>query len=148
MKVKRIVAGILAAGVVATSGSLPATNVIGLSVVSEAVSKLNAPKITTKNSTTNTITLKWNAVSGASGYRLYKYDASAKKYTLFKTLSKTNCKITGVVSGVTYKFRLAAYVEKSGKKTNQTFTDVIKVTAKKLSAPSNITASEVILLSI
>ena len=65
MKVKRIVAGILAAGVVATSGSLPATNVIGLSVVSEAVSKLNAPKITTKNSTTNTITLKWNAVSGA-----------------------------------------------------------------------------------
>lgn len=142
MKVKRIVAGILAAGVVAISGSLPATNVLGLSVVSEAASKLNAPKITTKSSTTNTITLKWNAVSGASGYRLYKYDASAKKYTLFKTLSKTNCKITGVVSGVTYKFRLAAYVEKNGKKTNQTFTDVIKVTAKKLSAPSNIAASE------
>ena len=142
MKVKRIAAGILAAGIIAVSGTLPAGDVLGLSIVSEAASKLKAPELTIKSSTADTIILKWKQVPGANGYRLYKYDSSAKKYTLIKTLSKTNCKITGVVSGSTYKFKLAAYVEKNGKKTDQTFTDVIKVTTKKLSAPLNLTARE------
>ena len=142
MNVKRIAAGILAAGLVALSAPMTDGNMIGFSIVSEAASKLSAPEITSKTSTKNSITLKWNAVPGAGGYHLYRYDASAKKYTLIKTLSKTECKIAGAASGVTYRFKLAAYIEKNGKKVNQTFTDVIKVTVGKLSAPSKLTATE------
>lgn len=60
-------------------------------------------------SSDTSITAKWSAVSGASGYRIYVYDSSTKKYKLKKTASSTSSKITGLKPNKTYKVKVAAF---------------------------------------
>ncbi len=100
-----------------------------------AASKLAAPKITGTSSSSKTITVSWSSVKGADGYKIYKYNSSKKKYKECGSVdSSSPCfyEITGLKSGKTYKFKVAAYVEKSGKKTAQTKSTVKK--AKTLTA--------------
>ena len=55
-----------------------------------------APKVTSKvtaTQTTTTITLKWNKVTGADGYRVYKYNSKTKKYEKLKDVTKNTLKI-------------------------------------------------------
>ncbi|MCD7741625.1 MAG: fibronectin type III domain-containing protein [Ruminococcus sp.] len=69
-------------------------------------------------STTNAIRLNWNKVSGASGYRIYKYDSSAKKWVKVKTVksgSTTTARITGLSAGSKYRFKVKAYKHYNGK---------------------------------
>lgn len=142
MRFRKFAAGILAAAVAATSSALPADifSGIGLSVVSEAASTLPAPKVTRKTSTVSSVTLYWDAVAGASGYKLYMYNTDKQKYVLIATMTKTSCKVVELSAGVTYKFMLTAYVEKNGTRVNQTFTGKISATTQKLSAPKNTSA--------
>ena len=51
-----------------------------------AATQLPAPTISGKGSTQSTVTLKWKKVSGASGYKIYKYNANKKTYKLIKTV--------------------------------------------------------------
>lgn len=64
---------------------------------------LDAPKLTTKKRTTSAVTLKWNKVSGAAGYKVYKKTNSGK-YKLVKTTTGTSFKDTGLKKGVTYRY--------------------------------------------
>ncbi len=76
-----------------------------------------APKKTSKitaTQTTKTITLKWNKVSGADGYRVYKYNSKTKKYEKYKDVTKTTLKISKLSAGKTYKFKVRAYVKDDG----------------------------------
>lgn len=143
MKFRKIIAGIMAAVLVAAGTAVPVSDMQTLSVVSEAASGLKAPKFTSGSTTTDSITLKWNAVSGAAGYKLYKYSPSKGKFTSYKTVKGTSVKLSGMVSGVTYRFKVAAYVKKNGKKVTQTLSSEIKVVTKKLSAPTDVRASDV-----
>lgn len=71
------------------------------------------------SSTNTTVTLKWNKNSRASGYRVYKYDASSKKFKFYKDLSgsdKTSLKITGLKGNTKYQFRVLAYRNMGSKK--------------------------------
>lgn len=61
------------------------------------------------------ITLKWSAVSGASGYRIYIYNASSGKWIYEKSTAKTTTKITDLTSAKSYKFRVRAYKGKDSK---------------------------------
>lgn len=97
---------------------------------SEAADKLSAPEIVGKEATEDSVTLEWKAVSGADGYIIYKYNATKKKYkscVTVKSGSTTSAVITGLKNKKTYKFKVAAYVLKSGKKTVQTKSKVIKI---------------------
>lgn len=59
--------------------------------------------------TTTSITLSWDKVNGATGYRVYRYDSSTGKYTELGTVKKLNAKITGLKSGTTYSYLVRPY---------------------------------------
>lgn len=57
----------------------------------------------------DSVVLKWSKVSWATGYRVYKYDSTTKKYKSYKTLKDTKLKISGLKSGTIYKFKIKPY---------------------------------------
>ncbi len=83
--------------------------------------KLNytiAPKATGKikaSQTTTTITLKWSKVTGADGYRVYKYNSKTKKYENLKSVTGTSLKISKLKAGTKYKYKIRAYTNDDGK---------------------------------
>ena len=94
-----------------------------------AASKPSAPKITGKGASVKTVTLKWKEVKGADGYNIYQYNSSKKKYQLLDSVdASTNIfEISGLKSGKTYKFKVAAFSEKNGKKTEEKKSKVAKI---------------------
>lgn len=79
-------------------------------------SKLSAPTgLTSTAKTQKTVTLKWNKVSGADGYRVYKYSTAKGKFVKYKDVTKTTLKVTGLKAGTSYKFMVASLVKKNGK---------------------------------
>ena len=75
-------------------------------IVATKPSQVTNLKLTSSDTS---ITAKWSAVSGASGYRIYVYNSSTKKYKLKKTVSSTSSKITGLKPNKTYKVKVAAF---------------------------------------
>jgi len=76
-----------------------------------------APKVTSKitaTQTTSTITLKWNKVTGADGYRVYQYNTKTKKWDSIKTTTATSYKVQKLKAGTTYKFKIKAYKKDDG----------------------------------
>lgn len=73
------------------------------------------PKVTTgiktKTATVNSITLQWTKTAGATGYEVYKYNSSTKKYVKIDTVTTNSYKVTGLKGNTTYKFKVRAYTE-------------------------------------
>lgn len=65
--------------------------------------------------TADSVTLKWDSVSGADAYAVYIYNASTKKYEKYKTVSAAKCKVTGLKKGTKYKFVVKS-LKKNGSK--------------------------------
>lgn len=79
-------------------------------------SKLSAPTgLTSTAKSQKTVMLKWNKVSGADGYRIYKYSAAKGKFVKYKDVTKTTLKVTGLKAGTSYRFMVASLVKKNGK---------------------------------
>lgn len=73
----------------------------------------SAVKGISAKSAADSITLSWKKVSGASGYRVYRY--SNGKYTKVKTLKTTSFTDSGLASAKEYKYKVKAYKKtKSG----------------------------------
>ena len=67
--------------------------------------------------TASTVTINWNKVKDASGYRVYRYNTSTKKWDKVATLSGGNTlsyKQTGLKTGTTYQYKVKAYVKYNG----------------------------------
>ena len=139
MKFRKAAAGILAA-VMFAAGVPGISGNTGISVVSEAASKLKAPKVTLVSTVDDTVTIKWKKVSGADGYKLYMLNPAEKKYVTYGLYTDEACAVTGLKKGITYKFKLAAYIEKNGKIVPQTKTSVFKAATEKLPAPKSVRA--------
>lgn len=58
--------------------------------------------------TTNSITLTWNSVSGASGYKVYKYNSTSKTYSKIKDVNEKTYTITGLKSATAYTYYVKA----------------------------------------
>ena len=73
-------------------------------------------KITATQST-NVIRLKWNAVKGANGYRIYQYDSKSAEYKQIASVKNvTEYRIAKLKAGKNYKFAVMAYFKSdSGK---------------------------------
>ncbi len=59
------------------------------------------------------VTVNWSPVANATGYRIYIYNSSSKKYELKKTVENpaaTSGKLTGLKTNKTYKIKVAAYI--------------------------------------
>jgi len=93
--------------------------------------QLTAPKIKSAKTTAGSVTLKWKNVSGASGYTVYKFDSSKNTFVECTSSTKTKCKIKGLDSNKTYKFKVSAYTVTGGKKTEGTQSSTFEVTTNK-----------------
>ncbi len=63
----------------------------------------------------SSVSLKWNKVSGASGYRIFMKEGSAKKWKAVKTLTSTKYTVSGLKSCTKYTFAVKPYIKISGK---------------------------------
>ena len=61
-----------------------------------------------------TIKLKWDAVTTATHYRVYRYDSSTKTYLHILDTSKTSCTIKNLARGTKYKYRVTAFTKENG----------------------------------
>lgn len=57
----------------------------------------------------SSIKVSWNAVSGASGYRIYRATSKTGTYTRIKTTSTTSYTNTGLTRGKTYYYKVRAF---------------------------------------
>lgn len=76
----------------------------------------------------NFVTLTWDKQTAANGYEVFKYDASSKKYVLYKNIPNPNtntCKVTGLASNKKYDFKVRAYQIDDSEKTYAPFGAVV-----------------------
>ena len=87
-----------------------------LTVISEAASsKLSAPSGIKATAGETSIKLSWNKVSGADGYRVYKYNSKTEEYEKYKDVTQLSCTVSNLKETTTYKFKIAT-LKKSGSK--------------------------------
>ena len=73
---------------------------------------------TTYTCTTNAVRINWNKVSGATGYKVYRYDPTTKKWVALKAIYDPNVltyKDSGLKAGTVYNYRVKAFVKSEGK---------------------------------
>lgn len=80
--------------------------------------------------TKNSLTFKWNAVKGATGYRVYVYDASQGKYVQKAAVKGTSAKVSGLSEATSYKFKVRANFKVDGKNNFGEYSDVLSVKTK------------------
>ncbi len=85
--------------------------------------------------TTSTIKLSWSKVSGATGYRVYKYDGKNKKWVKVADTKKVNYTVRKLKAGTSYKYAVKAYA-KSGSTTYWSAAYVSLSTATKPATPT------------
>ena len=82
--------------------------------------KINLPataKVKFTSPSSSSVTISWSKVSTASGYAVYKYNSSTKKYTLIKELgNKTSYTVKGLKAGTKYTFAVRAFKTVNGTK--------------------------------
>lgn len=89
------------------------------SAVSVTTPPAKVSEVDTETRSSIYLTLNWKKVSGASGYRIYKYNTSSKAYERAATIaggSTVSYKITGLVSATEHQFKIRAY-KKVGEET-------------------------------
>ena len=85
-------------------------NYSGEKTLTFTVNPSKTDKITVTQ-TVDSIKLSWSAVEGATGYRVYLYDAKAKKYKALGTTEKLSCSVKKLKAGTEYKFAVKAYTK-------------------------------------
>lgn len=84
------------------------------------------PELKAASHSYNKIKLSWDAVSGASGYEVYRATSKTGKFQKVAAIAaeKTSYINTGLTCGKTYWYKLRAYKIKSGKKVYSKYSDV------------------------
>lgn len=68
----------------------------------------------TATQTENSITLSWEKAVGATGYRVYSYNPTTKKYTKIASIKDTTYTVTNLNSGTKYYYAVKAYTKDDG----------------------------------
>jgi formylglycine-generating enzyme required for sulfatase activity/fibronectin type 3 domain-containing protein len=93
-----------------------------------------APTVYVTEATSNSITLGWNVISGATGYRVYRSASADGVFTEIGTPSTISFVDTGLTAGTTYFYRVAANYSEGMSPRSNVFTTTIP------SIPTGITA--------
>ena len=104
-KVTAVGAGTATITVTAKDGS-KLTATCKITVVPEKVTS-----VTAINPTPDGYTLSWEKTKGATGYRVYKYNSTTKKYEGYKNVSGNSLKLTGLKVGSYDYYRVYAYAK-------------------------------------
>lgn len=78
--------------------------------------------------------LKWSAEKRVTGYQVYVYSSSQKKYVKKASVKANSVTIKNLNPGRSYKFKVRAYLKANGKVYYGDFSDVVSVKTK--SAPA------------
>ena len=85
------------------------------------------------SSKSSAVTLKWNKVTRASGYQIYRYNSKTKKYEKLATV-KGNAtffyKNTKLKKGTTVKYKVRAYKTYNGTNYYGAFSDIVSIKVK------------------
>lgn len=88
------------------TGSVMAPSYVSLSTITRP-SNLKTLSATV---TSNSVTLKWNKAEGATGYRVFLYNNTTKKWDVaVRSTHKTSAVIKGLESAKTYKYAVRPY---------------------------------------
>ena len=85
--------------------------------------------------TTSSVKLSWSAVSGAAGYKVYRYSPSKKAYVEAGTTEGTSLTVKKLYAGTKYTFRVVAYGKTSGGKVYDSESYALLKTATKTKTP-------------
>lgn len=109
--------------------------------VTPQVKKPSVPSLKISSVGNTVINLKWNKISGATGYEVYQLDNTTKKYLPIGKVTKTSVTVKSLTNGQSYSFKIRAYRTVGGitrygnfssVKTGKPFT--VSETAKSLSS--------------
>lgn len=92
------------------------------------VTKLKAAK-----RTTSSVKLSWKKCSGVTGYQVYQYNKSTKKYKLVKTIkgvSKTSYTVKNLGKSKKYQFKVRAYKKVGSTNKYGAYSSVLKTSTK------------------
>ena len=78
----------------------------------------------------NSVTVSWNAVTGATGYEVYRSESSSGTYSKLGTVTTTSRACPGLKSGKTYYFKVRAYKTVNGTKVYGNYSAVVSATPK------------------
>ena len=92
------------------------------------------------SSSATSIKVSWNAVTGASGYEVYRATSENGTYSRLGTVTTTSRECGSLTVGKKYFFKVRAYIEINGKKTYSQFSSIVNATPK-LSAPASVKAT-------
>lgn len=99
----------------------------GVSKVSAVNLKLTkVQRVSVKKQSTSSITISWEKVNKASGYKVYIYNTSKNKYECYKTTNKTKFEIKNLKSAIQYKIKIRAYKKLNNKKYYGKYSSVLK----------------------
>lgn len=95
------------------------------------VSTIAAPaSVKSETSSDNSIKITWGAVSGASGYSVYRAASSTGVYTAVVSITGTSYSDSGLLSGKTYYYKVKAYKTVGKTKVYSKYSAVVYSTAK------------------
>jgi fibronectin type 3 domain-containing protein len=66
--------------------------------------------LTTANTTNASVDLSWSAVTGATGYSIYRKAEKAKDFVLCGNTQNTTYTDTGLAAGTVYEYKVSAYI--------------------------------------
>ncbi|MCM1543940.1 MAG: fibronectin type III domain-containing protein [Ruminococcus sp.] len=89
-------------------------------------------------STASSIKLTWSKISGATGYRIYKYDSNNKKYIKVADTKNNTYTISNLKPSTSYKYAVKAYTKSGDKYYFSTSYTAISIKTK---APSTNTST-------
>ncbi|MBQ8780053.1 MAG: cellulase family glycosylhydrolase [Oscillospiraceae bacterium] len=134
MNFKKIICAFTAAAVML--GAVPVFNEAALSAdiaITAEAAKLSSPTGIKASVSGDKTTISWKKVSGADGYRVYKYDSAKKAFVRLKTVAGTKTTVSGLSKGKHY-FKIAAVDKVNGKYQAGTASSKITVTVKSSAA--------------
>ncbi len=83
------------------------------------------------------ITLKWNKVSGATGYQVYMYDNGIDKYVKVSDTKSVSYKPKNIAKWHTYKYKVRAYRTVNGKNIYGSFSDASTTSTTRYGSKDN-----------
>ena len=112
---------------------------ISPTIISAKTTSLPSPiKVRAKNCQEKRLKLTWKKVKGASGYQIYRYKASTKKYKKIATVGKKTLSWESEKTSKEQTYKIRAYKKKGKKKIYSRFSyEVSAIPYKKMAKKVN-----------
>lgn len=102
------------------------------SSVISGVTKPSAPGgVKTAAASATKVNVSWNAVTGATGYEVWRSESSGGSYVKLGAVTTTSRACPGLTTGKTYYFKVRAYIEVNGTKIYGAYSTAASATPKK-----------------